>query len=54
MGLHGNQLIRKMINTGIELKDTGVLVLGLTFKENCPDLRNNKIVDVIKELTEYR
>ena len=55
MGLHvANQLIRKMINTGIELKDARVLVLGLTFKENCPDLRNNKIVDVIKELTEYR
>lgn len=45
--------IKKLINNNIRVKGADVLVMGLTFKENCPDLRNSKINDVIKELREY-
>lgn len=47
------QLIRTMIDRGIDLRGARVLVLGLTFKENTPDLRNTKVVDIIKELETY-
>ena len=42
-----------MINKGIKIQGSKVLILGLTFKENCPDIRNSKVFDIIKELTEY-
>jgi UDP-N-acetyl-D-galactosamine dehydrogenase len=42
-----------MIKQGIQVKDSNVLVLGITFKENCPDIRNSKVVDVIRALKEY-
>jgi UDP-N-acetyl-D-galactosamine dehydrogenase len=42
-----------MINGGFGVKDADVIVLGLTFKENCPDLRNSKVIDVIRELKSY-
>jgi len=48
------QLIKAMMNKEIEVKNANVLVMGLTFKENCPDLRNTKVVDVISELQEYK
>ena len=48
-----NQVIKKMIKKGIRVKDARILVLGITFKENCPDVRNTKVVDVIRELLEY-
>jgi len=48
-----DQLIRKMIKKKIVLSDARVLILGLTFKENCPDLRNTKVIDVINKLSEY-
>ena len=47
------QLVKAMLQRGLPVKDARVLVLGLTFKENCPDLRNTKVVDVIEELKEY-
>lgn len=47
------QLIKAMINKRIHVDGSRVLVLGLTFKENCPDLRNTKVVDVINELEDY-
>ncbi|MEP0942352.1 MAG: Vi polysaccharide biosynthesis UDP-N-acetylglucosamine C-6 dehydrogenase TviB [Rhizobiaceae bacterium] len=47
------QMIKKMAQKGIQILGSQVLVMGLTFKENCPDLRNTKVVDVIAELTEY-
>lgn len=45
--------IRELIKSDKKVKGSKVLVMGLTFKENCPDLRNSKINDVIKELNEY-
>ncbi len=45
--------VRLMIETGRRVKDARVLVLGLTFKENCPDLRNTRVIDVIRELEGY-
>ena len=42
-----------MINNGIELKNTTVGVMGITFKENCPDIRNSKVIDVINELKNW-
>jgi UDP-N-acetyl-D-galactosamine dehydrogenase len=42
-----------MIQSGFPVKGSHVNVLGLTFKENCPDLRNSKVIDVIRELESY-
>ena len=46
-------LIKAMIQKEINIVKSKVLIMGLTFKEDCPDLRNTKVVDVIKELEEY-
>ena len=48
-----SQLVKNMLHKRIQVEDANVLVMGLTFKENCPDLRNTKIVDVVSELKEY-
>ncbi|TKB46150.1 Vi polysaccharide biosynthesis UDP-N-acetylglucosamine C-6 dehydrogenase TviB [Thalassotalea mangrovi] len=48
-----SQLTKAMVKKGIQIKDANVLVMGLTFKENCPDLRNTKVVDIVSELNEY-
>lgn len=45
--------IKEMIEAGMAPKKATVLILGLTFKENCPDTRNSKVVDIIKRLGEY-
>ena len=42
-----------MIGRGLKLKGSKILLLGITFKENCPDIRNTKVVDVYRELLEY-
>ena len=42
-----------MIEHDTKIKDANVLVMGLTFKENCPDIRNSKVIDIIKELKEF-
>jgi len=47
------KMVKSMLKRGIQVNGARVLVLGLTFKENCPDLRNTKVVDVINELQEY-
>lgn len=47
------ELVKAMIRKGITVKGAKVLVLGLTFKENCPDLRNTRVVDVVSELRDY-
>jgi UDP-N-acetyl-D-galactosamine dehydrogenase len=53
MGAHvANRLIRALIKRGALIKGARVLVLGLTFKENCPDLRNTRVIDIIRELQE--
>ena len=48
-----SQLVKNMLHKRIQVEGANVLVMGLTFKENCPDLRNTKIVDVVSELKEY-
>jgi len=48
-----NQTIKCMNKKGVMVKDAKILVLGITFKENCPDLRNSKIVDIYTTLQEY-
>ena len=48
-----NKVIKLMIEKGHRIKGSKILILGFTFKENCPDIRNTKIVDVIKELKEF-
>lgn len=54
MGIHiANQLVKAMLAKEIQVKGSRVLIMGLTFKENCPDLRNTRIVDVVAELEEY-
>lgn len=45
-----NKVIKLMIKKGISIKDAPVLVLGITFKENCPDIRNSRVIDIISEL----
>jgi len=47
------QTVKQMIQAGFSIKGAHVNVLGLTFKENCPDLRNSKVIDVIRELESY-
>jgi UDP-N-acetyl-D-galactosamine dehydrogenase len=48
-----SQLVKKMINDKIEVSGSRVLVMGLTFKENCPDIRNTKVIDIVNELKAY-
>jgi UDP-N-acetyl-D-galactosamine dehydrogenase len=48
-----SRIIKNMIASGIQPLNARVLMLGLTFKENCPDVRNTKVVDIINELTSY-
>ena len=42
-----------MITKGFTIKNSNVLILGITFKENCPDIRNTKVVDIHSELIQY-
>ena len=48
-----NKIIKLLIAKGIQIKNARILILGITFKENCPDIRNTKIVDIRKELLEF-
>ena len=48
-----NQTIKCMNKKGVVVKDAKILILGITFKENCPDIRNTKIVDIYHTLAEY-
>jgi len=48
-----SQLVKQMIKRRIHVEGARVLVMGLTFKENCPDLRNTRVVDIISELADY-
>jgi UDP-N-acetyl-D-galactosamine dehydrogenase len=47
------QTIKLMIQKNLQIKDSKVLILGITFKENCPDIRNTKVIDIIKEMKGY-
>ncbi|WP_424963010.1 Vi polysaccharide biosynthesis UDP-N-acetylglucosamine C-6 dehydrogenase TviB [Ekhidna sp.] len=54
MGVYiSNQVIKLMVQKGIPVKGSKALVLGITFKENCPDIRNSKVIDVINELKSF-
>lgn len=48
-----SQVVKKMLRKKIHIEDSNVLILGLTFKENCPDIRNTRVVDIVKEFKEY-
>ena len=48
-----DQAIKEMIKAGKTIKGSEVLILGVTFKENCPDMRNTKVVDIIEELKDF-
>ena len=45
--------VKKMVETGMAPRKAKVVIMGLTFKENCPDIRNSKVADIIKRLQEY-
>ncbi|MDO5046110.1 Vi polysaccharide biosynthesis UDP-N-acetylglucosamine C-6 dehydrogenase TviB [Campylobacter sp.] len=47
------EIIKLMIKSDVKISDAKILVLGLTFKENCPDIRNSRVIDVINELKEF-
>lgn len=47
------QTVKNLVRNGWQIKDAPIIVLGLTFKEDCPDLRNSKVIDVIRELESY-
>ena len=48
-----SQLIKAMTKRRLQVQDSKVLVMGLAFKENCPDLRNTRVVDIVRELADY-
>ena len=54
MGIYvANQVIKLMIKKGQKVEGSKILVLGITFKENCPDIRNSRVIDVIRELQDF-
>jgi len=54
MGLFvASQVVRLIARKGVSLPDSKILIMGITFKEDCPDVRNTKVVDVIRELQEF-
>ena len=54
MGQHVvSQLVKNMLKRRIHVEGANVLVLGFTFKENCPDLRNTRVIDIVNELNDY-
>jgi UDP-N-acetyl-D-glucosamine/UDP-N-acetyl-D-galactosamine dehydrogenase len=48
-----SQVVKKMLRKRIHVEDSNVLILGLTFKENCPDIRNTRVVDIVHEFRDY-
>ena len=54
MGIYvAAEVTKLMIKKGVEVKDAEILVLGITFKENCSDVRNTRVVDIVKELEDF-
>ena len=54
MGIYvANQVIKLMIKKGQKIEGAKILILGITFKENCPDIRNSRVIDVIRELQDF-
>ena len=52
-GYVATETVKMMINEGVTIKGAKALVLGITFKENCPDIRNSRVIDIIRELKSY-
>jgi len=52
-GYVSGQVIKLMTKKGIHVVDANILIMGLTFKENCPDLRNTRILDLVQEFSKY-
>ena len=50
----GSEFIKLMVSKDKKIKDSSVLIMGITFKENCPDIRNTKVVDIIKYLQSFQ
>lgn len=48
-----NKVVKLLVEKGDKIKDSRALILGITFKENCPDIRNTKIIDIYKELSNF-
>ena len=48
-----NQVVKLMLKRGIQVLNSNILILGFTFKENCPDVRNTKVIDIYHALKEY-
>jgi len=48
-----SRAVKILINKNIAVKDAKILILGITFKENCPDIRNSKVIDIFEELKDY-
>lgn len=54
MGQHiANKVVKLMVKKGQKVKDAKALILGVSFKENCPDIRNSKVIDIVEELEEF-
>ncbi|HEY8783458.1 MAG TPA: nucleotide sugar dehydrogenase [Mucilaginibacter sp.] len=49
-----DEVVKLMVRKGIQVLNSRILVLGFTFKENCPDVRNTKVIDIVRTLTEYQ
>jgi len=54
MGVYvADEVIKQMLRKGMQVRDSNVLILGFTFKENCPDVRNTKVISIVRRLEEY-
>jgi UDP-N-acetyl-D-glucosamine/UDP-N-acetyl-D-galactosamine dehydrogenase len=52
-GYIANEVVKMMIKRNLTIKNANILMLGVTFKENCPDVRNTRVVDIVAELKSY-
>ena len=54
MGIYvANEILKLLVKKDIQIKDSSILILGITFKENCPDIRNTKVIDIINHLKSF-
>lgn len=52
-GFVAKKILKKLISNGLQLQSCSILILGITFKENCPDIRNTKVIDIYHELIDF-
>jgi len=48
-----DEVVKQMLGKGLQIRDSKAVILGFTFKENCPDVRNSRVIDIVKRLEEY-